>query len=96
MAKILVHLTLLLVGTNACTPHIIDSVWGQDKEACLALGRPRGDLSLICPCILTLSKVAINTVHIWMSDKDAPVPVLLLDSFKRLPPMLQKLLLLAH
>ena len=38
MACILVRLTLLLIGTNAYTPHIIDSVWGEDENARLALG----------------------------------------------------------
>ncbi len=32
MAKILARLTLLLIGTDACTRHTIDLVWGQDKE----------------------------------------------------------------
>ena len=39
--------------------------------ACLALGRPRGDLSLIRRHILTLAKDAINMVHIWMFNKYA-------------------------
>jgi hypothetical protein len=47
MATIFACLTLLLVGADACTPHIINSVWGEDDDAQLALGGPRGDLSLI-------------------------------------------------
>jgi hypothetical protein len=31
MAKILARLTLLLIGANACTPQIMDSVRGQDE-----------------------------------------------------------------
>jgi hypothetical protein len=38
IACILARLTLLLIGTNAYTPHIIDSVWGEDENARLALG----------------------------------------------------------
>jgi len=39
MATILACLTLLLVGADACTPHIINSVWGEDDDdARLALG----------------------------------------------------------
>jgi hypothetical protein len=68
MACILARLTLLLTGADACTPHIINSLWGNDKNARLALGGPRGDLSLIRRKILTLSKVAINMVHIWMTN----------------------------
>ena len=66
-------LTLLLVGADACTPHIINSVWGEDDDARLALGGPCGDLSLIRRCLLTLSKVAINTIHIWLTDPSTPI-----------------------
>jgi hypothetical protein len=64
MAMIFARLTLLLVGADTCTPHIIYSVWGEDDDARLALGGPCGDLFLIRRHLLTLSKVAINTVHI--------------------------------
>jgi hypothetical protein len=37
MEIILVCLTLLLVGANACTCCIIDSVWRDDKEARLSV-----------------------------------------------------------
>jgi hypothetical protein len=30
MLRILARLTLLLTGTDACTPHIINSMWGED------------------------------------------------------------------
>ena len=36
MATIFTHLTLLLVGDDACTLHIINSVWGEDDDAQLA------------------------------------------------------------
>ena len=32
-ATICTRLTLLLVGADACTPHIINSVWGEDDDA---------------------------------------------------------------
>jgi hypothetical protein len=67
MVRILARLTLLLVGADACTPHIINSVWEADAEARLALGGPRGDLSLVYRKILTLLKVAVNMVYIWMT-----------------------------
>ena len=47
MTTIFARLTLLLVGADACTPHIFNSVWGEDDDARLALGGARGDLSLI-------------------------------------------------
>ena len=64
MARTLARLTLLLTGADACMPYIVDSVWGKDEAACLALGGPRSNLSLIRWKILTLSKVAMNMVHI--------------------------------
>jgi hypothetical protein len=40
MARILARITLLLVGADTCTPHIIKKVWGEDNFAQLALGGP--------------------------------------------------------
>jgi hypothetical protein len=96
MICILPQLTLLLIGTNAYTPHIIDSVWGEDANARLALGGPRGDLSLVCRRLLTLSKVAINTVYIWMTNPNTPVLAPHSNSFKCLPPTVQQLLRYTH
>jgi hypothetical protein len=95
MACILARLTLLLTGADACTPHIINSVWGDHKNARLALGGPQGDLSLVHRKILTLtlSKVAINMVHIWMTNPSMNFLVPNYASFQQLPPMVQRLLL---
>jgi hypothetical protein len=93
MACILARLTLLLTGADACTPHIINSVWGDNKNACLALGGPQGDLSLIRRKILTLSKVAINMVHIWMTNPSMNSLAPNSASFQQLPPTVQRLLL---
>jgi hypothetical protein len=84
MARILARLTLL-VGADACTPNIINSVWGADAEAQLVLGGPRGDLSLVCQKILTLLKVAINTVDIWMTNQSMRILSLDLYGFKCIP-----------
>jgi hypothetical protein len=64
MARILARFTLLLIGTDACTPHITKSVWGSNDDAHMALGGPRGDLTLIRRRVVTLSKIAINTIYI--------------------------------
>ena len=86
-------LTLFLVGADACIPHIINSVWGDDDNARLALGGPRGDMSLIRRHLLTLSKVAINTVHIWLTDPFTPILAHTTDSYDRLLSTLRQLLL---
>ncbi len=54
MARILAWLTILLIGANACTPHIINLLWSENEDARLALGGPRGDLSLIRRQLLSL------------------------------------------
>ena len=89
MATIFAHLTLLLVGANACTPQIINSVWGEDDDAQHALGGPRGNLSLIRRRLLTLSKVAINTVHNWLTNPSTPILAPTSNSFDRLPSTLR-------
>ena len=96
MARILPRLTLLLVGADTCTTHIINFVWGEDNDARLALGGPRGELSLMRRKILSLSKVAINAVYIWTTNPDTPVFQPTSDSFERLSPTLQKLILGTH
>jgi hypothetical protein len=96
MARILARFTLLLVGTNACTPHIIQSVWGSDDETRMALGGPRGDLSLIRRRLLTLSKIAINTIYIWMTDPDTPIFAADSPTFRLLPPTFKQLLIQTH
>ena len=57
-------------------------MWGEDNDAQVALGSPQDDLSLICLEILSLLKVAINTVYNWITDPDIPVLLPTSDSFK--------------
>jgi hypothetical protein len=73
MARILARSTLLLIRADACTPHIINKVWGKDDAKQLALGRLQGNLLLVQQRILTHQKVAINTVRIWLSKPSMPV-----------------------
>ncbi len=93
MAKILSRITLLLVGADACTPRNINKVWGADNDAQLALGGPRGNLSLVRCRILTHQKVAINTVYIWLTNPLTPVLPPDLAAFKCPPHTIQQLLL---
>jgi hypothetical protein len=93
MAKILAWLRILLIGADACTPHIINSVWGKNDDAHLALGGPRGDLSLNRRRLLSLSKIGINTIYIWTTDPELPVLDPKSRSFKYLPPTLRTILL---
>ena len=93
MATIFARLTLLLIGADACTPHIINWVWGEDDDARLALGGPHDDLSLIRRRLLTHSKLAINTVHIWLTNPTTPILAPTSDNYDPLPSTLRQLLL---
>jgi hypothetical protein len=93
MARILARLTILLIGTHACTPYIISSVWSENEDVHLALGGPCGDLSLIHWRLPALSKIAINTIYIWTTDPDLPILAPDSQNFKCLSPTFQTLLL---
>jgi hypothetical protein len=68
-------------------------VWGESKAAQLALGGPQGYLLLVQQQILTHQKVAINTVHIWLTNSSTPVLPPDSEAFKLLPRTIQQLLL---
>jgi hypothetical protein len=57
--------TLLLLGSDALTPSIIQWVWRANDAIQKTLGGPRGDLALIQRRLVSLSKIAINTYHLW-------------------------------
>ncbi len=57
--------TLLLLDSDALTLSIIQRVWGANDTIRTTLGGPRGDLALICQRLILLSKIAINTYHLW-------------------------------
>jgi hypothetical protein len=61
LAHALARCSLLLLGSDALTPSIIQQVWGANDTIQQKLGGPHGDLSLL----VLLSKIAINTYHLW-------------------------------
>jgi hypothetical protein len=64
LTQALVHCSLLLLGSDALTPPIIQCGWGANGIIRQKLDGPRGDLSLIRQCLVLLSKIAINTYHL--------------------------------
>jgi hypothetical protein len=54
---------------------------------------PRGDLLLIRRGVLTVFKIAINTIHILMTDPDTPIHANTLPTFQKLPPSFKQQLL---
>ena len=65
LACALARCTLLLLGSDALTPSIIQGVWGAKDTIRKTLGGPRGDHALIRRCLVLLSKVTINMYHLW-------------------------------
>jgi len=43
LARILAHFSLLMLGTDALTPAIVERVWGQEGVVRQNLGGPRGN-----------------------------------------------------
>jgi hypothetical protein len=93
MAKILARFTTLLIGTDAITPNILNMVWGANDDARIALGGPQRDLSLIRRHVLALSKIAINTIYVWMTDPVTPILADTLPTLQKLSPTFKHLLL---
>jgi hypothetical protein len=47
-----------------CIP-FVHVVWGANDTVRRYLGGARGDFALIWHCLISLSKVATNTIHLW-------------------------------
>ena len=47
---------LLLLGSDALTPSIIQRVWGANDTIRKTLGGPHGDLALIRQCLMSISR----------------------------------------
>ena len=65
LARTLARCALLLLGSDALTPSIIQQVWGDNDTVRKNFGGPRGDLALIRRRLISLSKVTINMYHLW-------------------------------
>ncbi len=83
--------TLLLLGSDALTPLIIQRVWGANDTIRTTLGRPRGDLALIRRHLISLSKIAINTYHLWATIDFDNVRIINDNALRCHPPGLQSI-----
>jgi hypothetical protein len=68
LARALARCALLLLGSDALTPSIIQRAWGANDAIRKTLGGPHGDLALIRRRLVSLSKIAINTYHPWATS----------------------------
>jgi hypothetical protein len=92
LAQALARCTLLLIGADALTPSIIECVWGANKIIRRNLGGPRGDLALICRCLISLSAVAINTFHLWTTTDHDNTQIITPDALQFNPPGLRAII----
>jgi hypothetical protein len=65
LARALAHCSLLLLGTDALTPSIIELLGGANDIIHKTLGRPCSNLDTIRHCLVSVSKIAINIFHLW-------------------------------
>ena len=68
MAKILAQLTLLLIRADVCTPHIINSVWAENNDACLAHGGPAPPFLIQLQLIQSTSGQQILNYLSWIPN----------------------------
>ena len=86
LAHALAHCALLLLGSEALTSSIIQRVWGANDTIRKTLGGPRGDLALIRQCLVSLSKIAINTYHLWATTDFVNARIINNDALHCHPP----------
>ena len=92
LARSLARCTLLLTGAEALTPNLIRRVWGANETVRRNLGGPRGDLALIRRRLISMSAVAINAFHLWMTTEFDGMRVITSDSTRYHPRTMQEIL----
>ena len=96
LARALARCALLLLGSDTLTPSIIQRVWGANKTIRKTLGGPCGDLALIrrclVSCLVSLSKIAINTYHLWATTNFDNASIINDDALCYHPPGLQSII----
>ena len=92
LACALARCTLLVLGSDALTPLIIQWVWGANDTIQTTLGGPRGDLALIHRCPILLSKITINTYHLWATIDFDNARIINDDALRCHPPGLRSII----
>ena len=92
LARALARCTLLFIGAEALTPNIIKKVWGANDTVRRNLGGPRGDLALIRRRLISLSAVAINAFHLWMTTDFDGTRVISHDATRHHPSGMREIL----
>ena len=92
LARSLARCTLLLTGAEAITPNLIRRVWGANETVRQNLGGPRGDLALIRRRLISMSAVAINAFHLWMTTELDGVRIITNEATQYHPRTMQEIL----
>jgi hypothetical protein len=86
LARILTRFVILLLGADALTPSIIQTVWGENDVVRRNLGGPRGDLAIIRRRLISHACVANNVLHLWLTTTFNGHTIIPPDSLKYIPP----------
>jgi len=86
LARILARFAILLLGVDALTPTIIQTVWGENAVVRRNLGGPRGDLAIIRRRLVSHACVANNVFHLWLTTTFNGQTIIPPDSLKYIPP----------
>jgi hypothetical protein len=94
LARILAHFSLLMLGRDALTPAIVERMWGQDNVVHQQLGDPRGNLAIICRCLILIACVANNAFHLWLNTSFKEKIIITPEALKHVPQGICDILLL--
>jgi hypothetical protein len=92
LSRALARCILLLLGSDALTPSIIQQVWGANDTIRKNLGRPLEDLALIRRRLISLSKVTINMYNLWATINFDNTRIINDDALRCHPPGLRSII----
>jgi hypothetical protein len=94
LAQILVCFSLLMLGSKALTPRIVERVWGSNPVVRRNLGGTRGDLALTRRQLISMAIVANNTFHLWLTTLFNGNTIVPHESLAHVPPGVRDILTL--
>jgi hypothetical protein len=85
LACILARFAILLLGADALTPTIIQTVWGENNVVRRNLGGLQSNLAIIRRQLISHACVANNIFHLWLTTTFNGHTIIPLDSLKYIP-----------
>jgi hypothetical protein len=97
LARILARFSLLMLGAKTLTPTIIEQVLGTNPIVQKNLGGSRGNLALTRHCLISMTVVANNTFHLWLTTYfNKATKIVPPESLHQVPPGVQNILKLVE